>query len=175
MLVDGTQVGTINPGNANYALFPIPFSTQAGGHTITFQGTTSGNSTVLIDSVAFKTAAAPHGSGQPQQTRPVTVEFLAQPSSGSARSRLAPVLVEVFNRSGSLGSGLQVRLILIRVGKRSRGHFVLGSVVHAKTKHGVATFQSLRISAPGRYVLRAKVGRHHADSAPFDISPRKPH
>ncbi len=104
-----------------------------------------------------------------QQKRPVTVEFLAQPESGSTGRKLAPVLVEVFDRSGKLWGGLQVRLTLIRIGKGSRGHFVRGSVVQAKTVGGVATFRRLKISAPGRYILRAKVGRQHADSAPFDI------
>ena len=105
---------------------------------------------------------------------PATVEFLAQPVSGSADSTLAPLLVEVFDRSGILWSGLDVHLTLIRVGKGSRGHLVRGSVVQAKTVGGVATFRRLSISAPGRYVLRATLGHQHVDSAAFDIDPALP-
>jgi hypothetical protein len=51
----------------------------------------------------------------------VTVEFLVQPASSSAGRILAPVLVDVSDQFGALWSGLDVRLTLIRVGKRSRG------------------------------------------------------
>ena len=102
------------------------------------------------------------------------LEIQAQPDSGSAGSALAPVLVAVFDRSGVPWSGLTVRLTLIRIGKGSRGHFVRGSVLHAKAKAGVATFSRLTISAPGRYVLRARLGHQHADSAVFDIGPAMP-
>ena len=88
-------------------------------------------------------------TGVEPRKAPATVEFLAQPVSGSACSTLAPVLVEVFDRSGVLWSGLDVRLTLIRLGKESRGHLVRGSVVQAKTVGGVATFRRLIISAPG--------------------------
>ena len=144
MFVDQTQVGTINPTSAVYATFQIPFSVGAGAHTIMLQGTSAGASTVLLDAIAFQTGSTL--SGVAPQKRPVTVEFLAQPESGSAGRKLAPVLVEVFDRSGKLWGGLQVRLTLIRIGKGSRGHFVRGSVVQAKTVGGVATFRRLKIS-----------------------------
>jgi hypothetical protein len=166
-------VGTVNPSNTKYAQLFITFTVGAGTHTIMFQGTSAGDSTVLIDSVAFQTASAL--TGVEKGRHPATVEFLVQSGSGSAGSTLAPVLVAVFDRSGAPWNGLNVRLTLIRVGKRSRGHLVRGSVVHAKTAGGVATFRRLTISAPGRHVLRATLGRQHADSAAFDIGPALPH
>jgi hypothetical protein len=169
VFVDLTQVGTIDPSSAKYEKFLIPFTAGAGTHTFSFKGTSDGNSTVLIDSIAFQTAS-PLTELEPQR-HPATIEFLEQPVSGSAGSNVGPVLVEVFDRSGRLWSGLDVSLTLIRVGRGSRGHLVRGSVVHAKTIGGVATFRRLKISAPGRYVLRVRVGRQHVDSAPFDIGP----
>jgi hypothetical protein len=43
-----------------------------------------------------------------------------------------------------------------------------------KAVGGIATFRRLIISAPGRYVLRATVGRKHVDSAAFDIAAALP-
>jgi hypothetical protein len=180
VFVDSSQVGTIKPTGTKYEQFLIPFTVGAGTHIIMFQGAADGDSTVLIDAVAFQTASAltgvrqrkhPATTGVRHRKHPATVEFLKQPVSGSAGRVLAPVLVEVFDRSGELVKGLDVRLTLIRVGKGPRGHLVRGSVVHAKTVAGVATFRRLRIRKPGEYVLRAGVGRQHADSAAFDIAP----
>ena len=172
VFVDTTQVGTIKPSDPRYAQFLITFTVGAGAHTITFKGATDGDSTVLIDAVAFQTASG-LTAVEPRKL-PTTVEFLTQPVSGSAYSVLAPVLVEVFDRAGVLWSGLDVHLTLIRLGKESRGHLVRGSVVQAKTVGGVATFRRLILSAPGPYVLRATLGRQHVDSAVFNIDPPVP-
>ncbi len=58
VLVDQTPMGTIDPSDMKYAQFGISFTVGAGPHTITFQGTKAGKSTVLIDAVAFQTASA---------------------------------------------------------------------------------------------------------------------
>ena len=76
----------------------------------------------------------------------MTVEFPVQPVSGTAGITLPPVLVDVSDRS-VVWSGLNVHLTLIRVGKRSRGHLMRGSIVHVKTVGGIATFRHLAISA----------------------------
>ncbi|WP_165226959.1 hypothetical protein [Aquisphaera insulae] len=168
--VDDTQVGTINPTGPQYAPFLIPFDVSAGSHTITFRGTSTVGATMLFDSVSFqapKSEAEPPGS-----TQPARVEFLLQPAAAPARSPLPPVLVQVFSRSGKLADGVPVRLVLIRVGKGSRGHFVWGSRVRVKTKDGIATFQKLAISAPGRYMLRAWAGGRRVNSAVFEVGPR---
>jgi hypothetical protein len=172
VIVDTTQVGTVDPTGPKYAQSLITFTVGAGAHTIIFQGTSTAGGTVLIDAVGFKTPSALTGVQQDKQ--PASVEFLEGPDSGSARSNLGPVLVEAFNRSGDLLKGENVRLTLIRVGRKSRGHLVRGSVVHAKALGGVATFRRLIISAPGRYILRAWVGRRHVDSAVFEIGPALP-
>ena len=51
----------------------------------------------------------------------------------------------------------------------SKGHLTRGSVIHATTINGVATFSNLAISAPGRYVLRAELGRQRVKSHPLVI------
>ncbi|QEH39071.1 hypothetical protein OJF2_76830 [Aquisphaera giovannonii] len=174
VLVDGVPVGTINPKGPKYAPFSIPFSVGPGAHTITFQGAASGSGTVLLDAISFGPPASLAGApGRPQPLPPAAVEFLSPPAGGTARSPLSPVVVQVLDRAGKLVDGVRVRLVLVRVGKGSRGHLARGSVVFARTKNGVATFNRLAITAPGRYVIRIKAGlRRHADSAPFDVGPR---
>jgi hypothetical protein len=169
VFVGTNQVGNFKPSDTKYEPFVIPFTVGAGPHTITIKGADNGGSTVLIDALSLQTALPLTGVGHPQH--PATVQFLAPPAGGSAGSPLAPVLVRVFDRTGELWSGLNVTVTLVRVDKGSRGHLVRGSVVHAKTVDGVATFSRLIISAPGMYVLRAKVGRQHVVSAAFDIGP----
>ena len=174
VFVDQTPVGTIDPSDMKYAQFRISFTVGAGPHTITFQGTKAGKSTVLIDAVAFQTTnSSPHRSGKANAA--TMVEFLVPPSSGTAAAECRRCSCEVFDRSGALWSGREVSLILIRIGKGSREHIVRGSMRHAKAVGGVATFHRLIIRAPGQYVLRAKFGRHHVDSAPFEIDAALPH
>jgi hypothetical protein len=75
----------------------------------------------------------------------------------------------VFDRFGNPWSGVNVRVVLVPIGG-AKGHFTRGSVIHAKTINGVATFSKLAISAPGDYVLRAVLGRQHVKSHPFNIA-----
>ena len=82
--------------------FLIPFTEAAGTHTITFRGTRAGDSTVLLDAIGFQTPSSL--PGVEQHKHPVTVEILSQPVSGTAGSTLAPLLVEVFDRSGASGA-----------------------------------------------------------------------
>jgi hypothetical protein len=173
VFVDTNQVGNIKPSGTKYEPFVIPFTVGAGAHLITLKGAAVAGSTVLIDALAFQTASPLTGVQKP--THPVTVQFLAPPVGGSARSPLAPVLVDVFNRFGVSWRGLNVSVILIRVGKGPHGHLVRGSVVHAKATNGIAIFRRLIISAPGQYILRARVGRQHVDSPVFDIGLALPH
>jgi len=68
--------------------------------------------------------------------------------------------------------GLTFRAFLIRIGgDGSRRRFVRGSLMQARTVHGVASFDRINIKAPGRYVLRVKLGDLRANSAPFVIRP----
>ena len=94
---------------------------------------------------------------------------MSQPISTAPGSILEPVRVAVLDRSGHLWSGLTVRLTLIRIGGSVGRTTCSAGSVHAKTVNGVATFNHLVISAPGRYVLRAVVGRQHVYSRVFEI------
>lgn len=170
VLIDGNQVGqaAITPSGTTYTPQKTAiFTVTSGQHTITFQGTSSGSNTVLFDAITLKTASAL--TGTEQQRHPVTVEFLAQPISTVPGSIVGPVRIAVLDHSGNLWSGLNVRVTLIRVGVAARGHYVVGKVLHAKTVHGVASFNHLVIHVPGRYVLRARVGRQVVYSRAFDI------
>ena len=100
VFVDATLAGAIDPSNTDYAKFQIPFSVGAGTHTILFQGTKAGDFTVLIDAIGFQTPSSL--PGVEQHKHPVTVEFLVQPVSGTTGSTLAPLLVDVTDRSGAL-------------------------------------------------------------------------
>ncbi len=60
---------------------------------------------------------------------------------------LQPIRVAVLDQRDLPSSGQIVHLTLIRIGARSRGHFVRGSVLQAKTVDGLATFDHLAISA----------------------------
>ena len=60
----------------------------------------------------------------------------------AARSPLAPVTIAVFDRFGNPWSGVKVSVVLVPIGG-SKGHFMGGSVIHAKTINGVATFSKL--------------------------------
>ncbi len=175
VLIDGKMVGTvaITPTGKSYARYTTAvFTVTSGVHTIMFQGATKGSDTVLIDAVAVNPASTLRAAAS--HRLPVTIEFLSQPVSTSAGSLLAPLRIAVFDRSGDLWSGLTVRLTLIRVDPRTRGHFDRGSVLHAKTVNGVATFNKLAISAPGRYMVRAELGRQRVDSEVFDIGSGQP-
>jgi hypothetical protein len=168
--IDGNMVGTvtITPTGKSYARYTTAiFTVTSGQHTIMFQGASKGSNTVLIDAVESNPASALKVAVQ--HKRPVRVEFLAQPISNAPGSILAPVRVAVLDRSGNLWSGLTVRLTLIRVGVVDRGNYLLGRVWHEKTVNGVATFSRLEVHVPGRYVLRAVVGRQHAYSEVFEI------
>jgi hypothetical protein len=134
---------------------------------MTFKGAQLSASTLLIDEVAChpgSSLAVP-----PRQGHPAKVEFLAHPNSSAPGSILVPVRISVLDRSGVLWSGLTVRLTLIRIGNRARGHLVVAKVWQSKTVNGVATFNRLAIRVPGRYVLRAEVGRQHVNSEVFDF------
>ncbi len=167
VFVDQTLVGNVQPGSTNYDKFLFQFNVGAGLHTITFQGTETSASTVLIDNVALK--AGLNLTETPRQRHPVKVEFLSQPLPAGPGMDLGPLRVAVLDRFGQLYSGLTVRVSLVRMGTHSRGHFVRGSVLHARTVNGVATFDHLAISAPGRYVLRAVIGRQRAFSQVFEV------
>lgn len=171
--VDGTKVGGINPGGTSYAKVSIPFTVVAGAHTIKFQGTTAGKGTILIDSVAI----GPPSKAILQTLRrpPRKVEVLAQPEDGTAGKTLAPVLVAAIDRSGSLVRGRTFHAFLIRIGPGSRRRFVRGSLMRARTINGVASFNRLTVRAPGRYVLRVRLGHLRVASAAFDIGPAPPH
>ncbi len=172
VLIDGNMVGTvaITPTGNNYARYTtVIFTVTSGQHTITFQGAGRGSNTALIDAVALNPASALAGAVGQRHRHPVSVVFLSQPGSTTPRSILTPVRIAVLDRSGYLWSGLTVRLTLVRVGIRSRGHFVRGSLLRARTVNGVATFNHLAISAPGQYMLRAAVGRQRVDSEVFVI------
>jgi hypothetical protein len=108
-----------------------------------------------------------------RKSRQVSIEFLSQPTSNVARGRLDPIRIAVLDKFGSRWSHLTVRMTLIRVGARSRGHFVRGSVLRAKTVDGIATFRRLAISSPGKYELRVVVGRKHLRSEVFVIVSRR--
>ena len=171
VLIDGNPVGkgAITPSGTGYALqTTASFTVTSGQHTITFQGTSNGSNTALIDAITLKAASAL--TGVEQQKHPVTVEFLTQPVSTVTGSIVAPVRVAVLDRSGNPLSGLTLRVTLIRIGGTvARPHYVLGKVLHAKTVNGVATFSHLAVHVPGRYVLRALVGQQHAYSEVFEI------
>ena len=68
----------------------------------------------------------------------------------------------MFDRFGNPWSGVKVSVVLVPIGG-SKGHFMRGSVIHAKTINGVATFSKLVIGARGRYVLRAVLGRQRGE------------
>jgi hypothetical protein len=65
VLVDGSPVGIIKPEDTTYQLFTVEFTVGAGKHTITFQGTTKSDSTVLIDEIACRpTSSLPQPGGE---------------------------------------------------------------------------------------------------------------
>jgi hypothetical protein len=168
VLVDGSLVRNIEPDGKSYQHFSINFSVGSGKHTITFQGAQKSDSTVLIDNVVSQAASAL--TGTEGQGHPARIEFLSQPGNNAVGSILPPVSVAVLDKFGNPLSGVTVTMTLLPVGVRSRGHFVRGSVLRANTLDGVATFNDLAISAPGRYVLRAVVGNVHTHSEVFEIS-----
>jgi hypothetical protein len=165
VFVDGILEGNIQPSGTPYQESLIEFTVKAGARTITFQGTRMTANTVLIDEVVCTPGSSL--TVPPRQRHPAKVEFLAQPNSSASGSILAAVRIAVRDRSGDLWSGLTVRLTLIRL--EARGHVVISRMFHAKTMSGVATFSRLAIRVPGRYVLRAEVGRQHVNSEVFDI------
>ncbi len=57
VLVDGNQVGTILATDTTYRNYSVGFTVAAGQHTITFQGTQSGDSTELIDALSLAPAS----------------------------------------------------------------------------------------------------------------------
>ena len=146
VLIDGKMVGmaAITPKGTKYARYTSPvFTVTAGQHTITFQGTDKDRNTVLIDAVSFSPATALLAT-RPHEL-PVHLEFLSQPGNNVPGGIMGPVLVAVQDKFGNPWSGLTVHMTLIRIGASSRGHFVRGSVLQAKTVDGVATFDHLAI------------------------------
>ena len=61
VLLDGTVVGTITPSGTSYATYSTePFAVTAGDHTLTFEGTNSGESTAFLDGIAVVGADDPN-------------------------------------------------------------------------------------------------------------------
>jgi hypothetical protein len=168
VLIDGSLVRNIEPDGKTYQKFSINFSVGSGKHTITFQGAQKSDSTVLIDNVVSQAGSAL--TGTEGQGHPARIEFLSQPSNNALGSILPPVSVAVLDKFGNPLIGITVTVTLFPVSVRSRGHFVRGSVLRAKTLAGVVNFNDLAISAPGRYVLRAVAGNLHTHSEVFEIS-----
>ncbi len=170
VMIDGQSVGTsaITPDGTMYVQYMTAvFTVTSGVHSITFQGGTQGTNTVLIDAVTYTPASPPKVAER--LARPVTIEFLSQPANNVSRGRLGPISIAVLDKFGRRWSRLTVRVTLIRIGARSRGHFVRGSVLRAKTVNGIATFRRLAISAPGKYQLRVEVGGKRLRSQVFVI------
>ena len=67
VLVDGVLVGTLTPSSINYqSLATGSFALTAGSHTITLQGTASGDATAFVDNLAITqstTSPAPTSTG----------------------------------------------------------------------------------------------------------------
>ncbi len=170
LLIDGIKVGmvAITPTSTRYERYTTAtFTVTSGQHTIMLRGTDKDRNTVLIDAIAFNPASVLRTAVR--NTVPASLVFVSPPSNDVPRAILEPVRVVVLNKFGRPVSGLKVRITLIRIGAHSRGHFVRGSKLRARTKDGLATFSDLAISAPGRYELRAVVGDRHVRSEVFDI------
>jgi hypothetical protein len=170
VLIDGVKVGTvaITPTGKDYVRYTTAtFTVTSGQHTITFRGTDKDKNTVLIDAVAFNPASTLLTAVR--RASPVTLDFVSQPESAVPDAILQPIRVAVLDQRDLPSSGQTVHLTLIRIGVRSRGHFVRGSVLKAKTVDGLATFDHLAISAPGRYKLRAEIDGRVVRTEVFDI------
>ena len=167
IMLGTTPIGIVAPTGTTYQPFAFNLSVPSSGtYALSIVGTQASTSTVLFDAIVIQPGSLL--SRRPGQRHPSTVQFLAQPVSMTARSPLAPVTIAVFDRFGDPWSGVNVHLVLIPIGG-SKGHFTRGSVIHATTINGVATFSNLAISAPGRYVLRAELGRQRVKSHPLVI------
>jgi hypothetical protein len=102
-------------------------------------------------------------------SQPVRLAFLSQPGNPPAGGLLSPLWVLVVDALGRPVSGTLVRLSLVPVAAPPGAAFTPRSVVQAVTVNGVATFDRVAITLPGRYKLLAEVGGTSISSDPFNV------
>jgi hypothetical protein len=119
-----------------------------------------------VDAGAITTTSVPFNV---LDTGPASATFLSQPSDTPVNEIMTPaVAVEVLDdKGGPVADGSAVVLVLVDPGEATMS----GAV--ATTIDGVAVFDSLIISRPGGYQLRAEVSgldpAEHPVSEPFEI------